>query len=76
MSQTWHRHRHRYGGRHVTTSVGIIDGVNLNVEITPNGTLRYTVAATWRDTVENPVPVGLTIGGNCGKASVTAKITP
>jgi hypothetical protein len=42
--------------------------------------LRYTFSATTQSAnlngIKNPVPVGLTIGGNCGKASVTAKITP
>jgi hypothetical protein len=59
---------------------GVINGVTLKVQITPSGTLRYTFVATAQGAnlsgIKNPVPVGLTIGGNCGKASVTAKITP
>ncbi|WGJ13629.1 beta-propeller fold lactonase family protein [Methylocapsa sp. D3K7] len=62
------------------TFTGVINGVSLKVQITPNGTLRYTFSTTATGAnlagIKNPVPVGLTIGGNCGKASVTAKITP
>ena len=63
-----------------TRFTGIINGVSLNVQIAVSGTLRYSFAATAKGAnlsgIKNPVPVGLTIGGNCGKASVTAKITP
>ncbi|HEY8006223.1 MAG TPA: hypothetical protein VIE66_05355 [Methylocella sp.] len=60
--------------------VGIINGVSLNVQFSVSGTLRYTFAATAKGAnlsgIKNPVPVGLTIGGDCGRTSVTAKITP
>ena len=60
---------------------GVIDGVTLTAKIAPAGTLRYTFAATTSagvnlSGIKNPVPVGLTIGEDCGKASVTATITP
>jgi len=62
------------------TFTGVINGVTLKVQITSAATLRYTFSATGTGAnltgIKNPVPVGLTIGGNCGKASVTAKITP
>jgi YVTN family beta-propeller protein len=62
------------------TFAGVIDGVSLKVQIKLSGTLRYSFSATANGAnlaaIKNPVPVGLTIGGNCGKASVTAKITP
>ena len=62
------------------TFTGIINGVTLKVQITPAATLRYNFSATGTGAnltgIKNPVPVGLTIGGNCGTASVTAEITP
>jgi hypothetical protein len=62
------------------TFTGVINGVSLNVTITPAGILRYTFTATGTGAnltgIKNPVPVALTIDGDCGTASVTAKITP
>jgi YVTN family beta-propeller protein len=57
---------------------GVIDGVSLEVLIKRTGTLRYAFHAEARDAnlagTKNPVPVMLTIGDDCGTASVTARI--
>ncbi len=55
----------------------MIGGVRLEVLIAPTGSLRYALVpaqdANLTGTV-NPVPVTLTIGDDCGTASVTALI--
>jgi hypothetical protein len=59
--------------------VGVIDGAALNVLIALTGTQRYTFQAVARGAsltgTTNPVPVGVTIGGDCGTASVTATMS-
>lgn len=59
---------------------GTIAGTALDVQIDLTGTQRYSLAAHATGAsltgTQNPVPVGVTIGGDCGMASVTAKITP
>jgi hypothetical protein len=57
---------------------GVIGGVRLKVLIAPTGSLRYALVpaaqnANLTGTV-NPVPVSLTIGDDCGTASITALI--
>ena len=57
---------------------GVLGGVRLEALIAPTGNLRYALVAAAQDgnltgTV-NPVPVTLTIGGDCGTASVQALI--
>ncbi|MDQ6701883.1 MAG: hypothetical protein M3Z96_01645 [Pseudomonadota bacterium] len=57
---------------------GGIGGVRLEALIAPTGSLRYALVATAQDAnltgTTNPVPVTLTIGDDCGTASVTALI--
>ena len=58
---------------------GVINGVRLEVLIKRTGTLRYAFDAKARHAnltgITNPVPVTLTIGDDCGTASVTARIS-
>jgi hypothetical protein len=60
--------------------VGVINGAELEVLIAPTGTLRYGFAAKAVHAsltgTQNPVYVTLTIGGDSGATSVTAKISP
>ncbi|MGH6796408.1 MAG: choice-of-anchor tandem repeat GloVer-containing protein [Methylocella sp.] len=56
--------------------IGVIDGVNLELSITPTGTKRYALDALVTNAsltgTVNPVPVTLTIGADTGTVSITA----
>jgi hypothetical protein len=58
---------------------GVINGARLEVLIKRTGTLRYAFDAKARHAnltgTTNAVPVTLTIGDDCGTASVTARIS-
>ena len=58
---------------------GVIGGVRLEVLLAPTGSLRYAFVAAAQDAnligTVNPVPVTLTIGDDCGTASVQALIS-
>jgi YVTN family beta-propeller protein len=55
---------------------GVIGGVRMEALIAPTGSLRYALVAAAQDAnltgITNPVPVTLTIGDDCGMASVQA----
>jgi hypothetical protein len=55
---------------------GVIGGVRLEALIAPTGSSRYALVAAAQDAnltgTTNPVPVTLTIGDDCGTASVQA----
>jgi YVTN family beta-propeller protein len=57
---------------------GVIGGARLEALIAPTGSSRYALVAAAQDAnltgTVNPVPVTLTIGDDCGTASVTALI--
>jgi YVTN family beta-propeller protein len=57
---------------------GVIGGVRLEALIAPTGSLRYALVAAAQDAnltgTKNPVPVSLTIGDDCGTASVESLI--
>lgn len=59
---------------------GVIASVRLEALIAPTGSSRYALVAAAQDAnltgTANPVPVTLTIGDDCGTASVTALIIP
>jgi YVTN family beta-propeller protein len=63
----------------LSTFAGVIGGVNVEALITPTGTLRYALVAAAQGAnlagTTNPVPVNLTIGDDCGTASVQARIS-
>jgi hypothetical protein len=56
----------------------VIGGARLEALIAPTGSSRYALVAAAQDAnltgTVNPVPVTLTIGDDCGTASVTALI--
>jgi YVTN family beta-propeller protein len=58
---------------------GVIGGVRLEALIAPTSSLRYALVAAAQDAnltgTVNPVPVTLTIGDDCGTASVQALIS-
>jgi YVTN family beta-propeller protein len=66
----------QYGS--VFAFAGVINGVNVQAQIAPTGTLRYAFAAAAEHPnltgTTNPVPVSLTIGSDTGTKSVNALI--
>jgi hypothetical protein len=67
--------KHRHG---FFTFRGVIGSVRLKALIKRTGSLRYALVAAAQDAnltgIVNPVPVTLTIGDDCGTASVQARI--
>jgi YVTN family beta-propeller protein len=60
------------------TFAGVIDGVSLEAQIKPTGTLRYAFGASAQGAsltgTTNPVPVSVSIGKDAGRVSVNAVI--